>query len=76
MKIRVVIRCSTVRPGDVRESLWHVFKQFPCRVTGHESRIEVSSGKLALKCAKCGWVSPGWEIDQSRFGHLSSAQHG
>ena len=76
MKIKVILRWSTVRPGDARDSICHVFKQVPCRVTGHQSRIEVKTGRLALKCARCGWESPGWEIDQSRYGHMESAQHG
>ena len=75
MKIRVILRWSTVRPEQVRQSIGHVFKQVPCRLTGHESRIEVTTGKLALKCSRCGWESPGWNIDQSGFGR-SASQHG
>ena len=63
MKIRVIIRCSTVTPEFVRHSMWNVFKQMSCRVAGHRSEIEVTSGRLALKCARCGWESPGWRID-------------
>ena len=63
MKIRVIIRCSTVTPEFVRHSMWNVFKQMSCRVAGHRAEIEVTSGRLALKCARCGWESPGWRID-------------
>ena len=76
MKIRIILRWSTVRPEDVRHSVCHVFKQVPCRVTGHRSRIEATTGKLALKCVRCGWQSPGWEINPAEFGAIRSASHG
>ena len=77
MKIRVILHWSVVRPEDVRQSIWNVFKQLPCRFTGHRSAVEVKTGKLALKCARCGWESPGWNIDRRRFGQIGRAsQHG
>lgn len=65
MKIRVIIRWSPVRLEDVRQSIWIVFNQLTCRVTGHRTHVEVATGKLALKCARCGWTSPGWVIDRN-----------
>ncbi|HUP40402.1 MAG TPA: hypothetical protein VM115_09810 [Vicinamibacterales bacterium] len=65
MKIRVVIRWSPVTSEDVRQSTGIVFNQLICRVTGHQTGVEVTTGKLALKCARCGWTSPGWVIDRN-----------
>jgi hypothetical protein len=62
MKIRVIIRWSTVTPEAVRQSIWNVFEQMSCRVAGHRAEIEVTTGRLALKCARCGWESPGWNV--------------
>ena len=77
MKIRVVLRWSVVTPKDVRQSMWNVFKQLPCRFRGHQSAVEVRTGKLALKCTRCGWESRGWNIDRERLGHIGRAsQHG
>ncbi len=70
MKIRVIIRCSAVSPVYARQRMWNVFKQLPCRVVGHQEEIEVTSGKLALKCGRCGWVSPGWTLDHGRFARI------
>ena len=70
MKIRVIIRCSAVRPAYVRHWMWNVFKQVPWRIMGHTAEIEVTSGKLALKCARCGWESPGWTLDHGRFARI------
>jgi hypothetical protein len=67
MKFRVIIRWSTVRPEDVRQSICSVFTQALCRVAGHRADIEVKTGKLALKCARCGWESPGWTIDSCSY---------
>jgi hypothetical protein len=68
MKIRVIIRWSTVRPEDVRRTICSVSKQMLCRVAGHRADIEVKTGKLALKCARCGWESTGWTIDSCGYG--------
>jgi hypothetical protein len=77
MKIRIIIRSSAVRSSYVRQRVWNVFRQIPCRVTGHKAEIELSTGKLALKCARCGWESPGWTLDHGRFAGMGNAsQHG
>jgi hypothetical protein len=73
MKIRIVIRSSAVGPAYARLRVWKLFKQIPCCVTGHKAEIELSTGKLALKCARCGWESPGWTLDHGRFAGISSA---
>jgi hypothetical protein len=73
MKIRIIIRSSAVSRAYVRQRMWNVFKQIPCRVTGHQAEIELSTGKLALKCARCGWESPGWTLDHGRFAGMSGA---
>jgi hypothetical protein len=74
MKIRVIIRWSAVRPEYARQQICNIFKQLPCRVTGHKAEMEITTGKLALKCARCGWESPGWTLDRPRFGQIGSAR--
>jgi hypothetical protein len=77
MKIRTVIRSSTVSSAYAPQRMWNVLKQIGCSVTGHKAEIELSTGKLALKCARCGWESPGWTLDHGRFAGLGGAsQHG
>jgi len=72
MKIRVIIRWSTVTPEVVRQSMWNVFKQLSCRIAGHRAEIEVTTGRLALKCGRCGWESAGWSIDPRRSSRMGS----
>jgi hypothetical protein len=77
MKIRIIIRSSAVSPAYVRQRVWNVLKQVACRVIGHKAEIELTTGKLALKCVRCGWESPGWTLDHDRFAGLGGAsQHG
>jgi hypothetical protein len=77
MKIRVIIRWSAVSPAYARQQIWNVFRQVFCRLSGHQAEIEMTTGKLALKCARCGWESPGWTLGQGRFARMGSAsQHG
>jgi hypothetical protein len=64
MKLRIIIRYSPVKSNDVLARVWTLFLHAHCRVRGHRDEIELGSGKLALKCARCGRRSPGWTIDQ------------
>jgi hypothetical protein len=77
MKIRIIVRSSTVSWGYAPQRMWNVFKQISCRVAGHKAEIELSTGRLALKCVRCGWESPGWTLDHGRFAGMGNAsQHG
>jgi len=66
MKIRVIIRVRVVALGDAGRTICNTFKQIPCRIIGHRSEIKVTAGRLALKCARCGWESPGWTLNRFR----------
>jgi hypothetical protein len=77
MKIRIIIRSSAVGPVYARQRVWNVLKQVSCRVIGHKAEIELTTGRLALKCTRCGWESPGWTLDHGRFARMGNAsQHG
>jgi hypothetical protein len=73
MKIRIIIRSSTVSRAYARHWVWNIFKQLPCRLTGHKAEIELSTGRLALKCGRCGWESPGWTLDHGRFAGMGNS---
>jgi hypothetical protein len=45
--------------------LWNVCKQCSCSMFGHRHDLELGSGKLALKCERCGWTSPGWTFGRN-----------
>jgi hypothetical protein len=65
MQIRITIRLSPVKPIDPVQ-IRNVFRQIPCRVGHHEEKIELSKGRVALRCLRCGWESPGWNLDSGR----------
>jgi hypothetical protein len=64
MKIRVIIHCAPVKSNDVLGKVWKLSRQAQCRIRGHRDQIELGSGKLALRCVRCGRKSPGWTIDE------------
>ena len=66
MQTRVVIRWSPVGVNDVLQRACNVFNQISCGVAGHREELERGGGKLALRCARCGWTSPGWTLDERR----------
>jgi hypothetical protein len=76
MKIRIVVRCAPVKSNDVLGRLWKLSRQAQCRLLGHRDAIELGSGKLALKCGRCGRKSPGWTIDERRPSSLNPARRG
>ena len=69
MLIRIVIQRSPVRSNNVLPGVWKVCRQLGCQLLGHRSEIEIGSGTLALKCDRCGWKSPGWDLDSHPTHH-------
>lgn len=63
MKVRIVIRVSPVAPAVTLNTVCKHFRQLPCMLGRHDEMMDISAGKLALKCAKCGWKSSGWSLD-------------
>jgi hypothetical protein len=34
-----------------------------CALLGHDKEIVVAERVMALRCRKCAWRSPGWQLD-------------
>ena len=62
MQIRVVVRWKPVRMNDSFHKMCNAFVHLPCLLGRHEEELEVGNGKLAVKCARCGWKSPGFTV--------------
>ena len=35
-----------------------------CAMRGHDLRLRFEPRRLSLRCADCGWESPGWVLDR------------
>ena len=64
MKVRIVLRVSTVKPEISLDERCRNFRHMLCRMSGHREEFDLSTGRLALKCSRCGWKSQGWKLDQ------------
>lgn len=64
MKVRIVIRVSPVFPEVTLNGVCRQFRHLPCLLGRHDEMMDISAGKLALKCSKCGWKSSGWALDE------------
>ena len=60
-RVRVVIRWSPVR---MNYRIPNAAKRLRCLIGGHLERIVCGDGRLALRCARCGRTSPGWQLDR------------
>lgn len=38
-----------------------------CALHAHDLLLHFESDRLSLRCATCGWESPGWTIDGRSF---------
>jgi len=56
-RVGVCVALSNV----VESGLTHV-GQFLCAIRGHELFMYFEPRRLSLRCASCGYDSPGWEI--------------
>ena len=54
-------RRQTARPGIVGRMFLRV-GQFICGLSGHDRVRKYEQNRVALVCASCGHVSPGWEL--------------
>ena len=64
MKVRIVIRMSPVVPEVTLGGVCRQFRHLPCLLGHHDEMMDFGAGKLALKCARCGWKSSGWSLDE------------
>jgi hypothetical protein len=57
--------CGAVRAAEwvkrLGPSLWRMF----CSIGGHDLLLHFEPRRLSLRCANCGWESPGWTIAPS-----------
>jgi hypothetical protein len=37
-----------------------------CGLHGHDSMLQFEEDRMFLKCASCGYESPGWELNEPR----------
>ncbi len=45
---------------------WSFGRQFSCALLGHRHDLKLGSATLALRCERCGWTSPGWDVGHER----------
>jgi hypothetical protein len=50
-----------VRPGFIGLTVRRI-GQFICGISGHDRVRKYEQNRVALVCASCGHVSPGWEL--------------
>ncbi len=47
-------------------SLWKRVQQALCSLHGHDSLLQLERDRMFLRCASCGYETPGWEVHRSR----------
>jgi hypothetical protein len=52
---------AEARPGVVARTIRRI-GQFICGLSGHDRVRKYEQNRVALVCASCGHVSPGWEL--------------
>ncbi len=51
-----------VEPQAIFYRVWNLCRQVSCMLIGHRDELAMGSGKLGLRCDRCGWTSPGWTV--------------
>jgi hypothetical protein len=52
-------------PGVVARALAAVQHAF-CSLRGHDNLLHFDHNRMFLRCATCGYETPGWQIDRTR----------
>jgi len=61
-RVRIVIRWSPLR---MNRKITDAVKRLSCLIGGHTEQIVCRNRTLALHCARCGYTSPGWQLDRT-----------
>jgi hypothetical protein len=56
---------AALKPAGVLARAAERVKQFACGLHGHDPLLHFDHGRMSLKCASCGYESPGWEIKEA-----------
>lgn len=72
-------RCaSAAQAGNSAVRVLAQIRQWFCAVRGHDLLLHFERRRLSLRCADCGWESPGWTIDKpmnAASGRRADAAH-
>ena len=75
-QVRVVVRWKPLQvPKSVQEmcrSLGH----FPCLIGGHDEELCLGIERLAVRCRRCGWRSPGFTVGTGSAHAAMGSRHG
>jgi hypothetical protein len=44
--------------------VWKRVQQAICRLHGHDALLQFDRNRMFLRCASCGYETPGWEVNQ------------
>ncbi len=58
-----VVDTVSVRPFA---RVWRRIQYALCSLHGHDPLLHYDQNRIYLRCASCGYESPGWDLDQRR----------
>ncbi len=53
-------------PGKPFSRIWKQVQSMLCGLHGHDSLLHFDQNRIYLRCASCGYETPGWELDEKR----------
>lgn len=53
-------------PDGLFSRLWKRVQYMLCGLHGHDPMLHYDQSRIYLRCASCGYETPGWELEQSR----------
>ncbi len=57
---------ADVTSGTLLSRLWKRVQYALCSLHGHDPLLHYDQNRIYLRCASCGYETPGWELDQRR----------
>jgi hypothetical protein len=75
-QVRIVVRWKPLQVSksvqEVCRSLGHV----PCLIGGHDEELCLGIERLAVRCRRCGWRSPGFTVGAGSAHAAMGSRHG
>jgi hypothetical protein len=52
--------------GRAFARMWKRVQHALCSLHGHDTLLHYDQNRICLRCASCGYETPGWELDRRR----------
>jgi hypothetical protein len=75
-QVRVVVRWKPLQVTKQVQGMCRSLGHFPCLIGRHDEELCLGIERLAVRCRRCGWRSPGFTVGAGSAHASMGTRHG